>query len=254
MPNATPEQITTFIERWERSGAAERANHQLFLSELCDLLDAPTTTATRTGHGIRGTAGFDRALERAYHQGRGYITALPPDEGRPPFLIICDVGATIDLYAEFTGTGGHYERFPDPVSHRITLRDLHRPEIRDCLRRVWLDPHSLDPSKHAAAVTREVAKALAELGKSLEADGHDPQIVARFLQRCLFTMFAEDIGLLPSESFLNLLMETKNSPAAFPVLIEGLWRDMATGAASPNMTSVWPDGRQEHPCRCRSWS
>ena len=27
-----------FIARWAASGAAERANYQLFLSELCDLL------------------------------------------------------------------------------------------------------------------------------------------------------------------------------------------------------------------------
>jgi hypothetical protein len=37
-----------FIARWQQSGAAERANYQLFLSELCDLLDVerpqPTTT------------------------------------------------------------------------------------------------------------------------------------------------------------------------------------------------------------------
>lgn len=37
MPDATPEQITAFIERWEHSGAAERANYALFLSELCAL-------------------------------------------------------------------------------------------------------------------------------------------------------------------------------------------------------------------------
>ena len=30
-----------FIDRWAASGAAERANYQLFLSELCDLLDVP---------------------------------------------------------------------------------------------------------------------------------------------------------------------------------------------------------------------
>jgi hypothetical protein len=86
MPAATPEQIDSFITRWENSGAAERANYQMFLSELCDI------------------------LERAFHQGRGYITSLPVAEGRPPFLIVCDVGHSIDLYAEFSGTGGHYER------------------------------------------------------------------------------------------------------------------------------------------------
>ena len=34
-------QVRDFIERWELSGAAERANYQLFLSELCDVIEAP---------------------------------------------------------------------------------------------------------------------------------------------------------------------------------------------------------------------
>ena len=289
MSDATPEQITAFIERWEHSGAAERANYASFLAELCILLDlprpdpsspdnsqntyvferaitrrnpdgttapgfidlyrrgsfvweckqgtnvpgesdnVPTTGNGKTGHGKRGTVAFDKALERAFHQARGYITALPPEEGRPPFLIVCDVGHTIDIYAEFTGTGGQYERFPDPVSHRITLPDLHRPEIRERLRQVWLDPHSLDPSKVAAAVTRDIAGRLAVLAKSLETDGHDPQIIAGFLQRSLFTMFAEDVGLLPEDGFKNLLARVKESPRGFPVLVSALWKEMATG-------------------------
>ena len=36
-PAATDE----FIRRWEASGAAERANYALFLTELCDLLSIP---------------------------------------------------------------------------------------------------------------------------------------------------------------------------------------------------------------------
>ena len=31
----------TFIDRWQNSAAAERANYALFLSELCDLLEVP---------------------------------------------------------------------------------------------------------------------------------------------------------------------------------------------------------------------
>ena len=30
-----------FIARWEHSGSGERANYQLFLSELCDLIGVP---------------------------------------------------------------------------------------------------------------------------------------------------------------------------------------------------------------------
>ena len=36
-----------FIRRWESSGAAKRANYQLFLSELCDLLGVPRPDSTR---------------------------------------------------------------------------------------------------------------------------------------------------------------------------------------------------------------
>ena len=287
--------IDHFISRWENSGAAERANYALFLSELCDLLEVPrpdptspdpeknryvferavtrkqsdgtSTTgfidlykaghfvletkqgasdptvdpdphklgssklAAKAGHGRRGSAAFDRALERAFHQARAYITSLPASEGRPPFLVVCDVGHSIDLFAEFTGTGGHYERFPDPRHYRITLADLRRPEIRERLRLVWTDPHSLDPSKKAAEVTRDIADRLARLAKSLESDGHDPQVIAGFLQRCLFTMFAEDVGLLPEDAFSGLLRKLDGSPQGFPVLIGQLWKEMATGTA-----------------------
>ena len=36
-----------FIERWKASGASERANYQLFLSELCDVLDVPRPEPAR---------------------------------------------------------------------------------------------------------------------------------------------------------------------------------------------------------------
>lgn len=39
--------IDTFISRWETSGAAERANYALFLTELCDLLDIPRPEPTQ---------------------------------------------------------------------------------------------------------------------------------------------------------------------------------------------------------------
>ncbi|MEN9470135.1 MAG: hypothetical protein RL630_1868 [Verrucomicrobiota bacterium] len=275
--------IESFISRWAHSGAAERANYQMFLSELCDLLEVPrpdptspdpeknlfvfdraitrmapdgtsvtnyidcykaahfvletkqgvgeadAANAAKSGHGRRGSAAFDKALERAYHQGRDYITHLPNGHTRPPFLIVCDVGHSIDLYAEFTCTGGRYERFPDPKNHRILLTDLHRSEVRERLRLVFTDPHALDPSKKAAEVTRDIATRLAKLAKSLEADGHEPQAIAGFLQRCLFTMFAEDIGLLPDGGFQQLLDRVKSTPQGFPVLISSLWKEMATG-------------------------
>lgn len=191
-------------------------------------LEKPTMISS--GHGKRGSSAFDKALERAHAQGERYIRALPADEGRPPFLIVCDVGHSFDLYAEFSGTGGQYARFIERGSYRILLKDLHQQETRELFRSIWSDPRSLDPSKHAAEVTREVSEYLAKLAKSLEDKGHDPQLTAGFLQRCLFTMFAEDVGLLPKESFLKLLNMALEKPEALPVMLHGLWQDMDRGA------------------------
>lgn len=184
----------------------------------------------KIGHGKRGTAGWDKALDRAYNQALDYIRAIPAAEGRPPFLIVCDVGHCFDIYAEFTGTGGTYLAFPNPKKRRIFLEELRDPEARALLKTIWIDPHSLDPSKHAAKVTREVADTLASLAASLEKAGHDPQVIAAFLQRILFTLFAEDVGLLPDKAFEKLLEQAAKTPQGFATLTTTLWKDMANGA------------------------
>ena len=80
------------------------------------------------------------------------------------------------------------------IADRMT--DLAKDDVRAELATMFTDPWSLDPARRAARVTREVATYLADLAVELQADGTHPEVVARFLMRCLFTMFAEDIGLL----------------------------------------------------------
>jgi hypothetical protein len=63
----------------------------------------------------------------------------------------------------------------------------------------------------------------------MTAASPDPETIAGFLQHCLFTMFAEDIGLLSEDGFKKLLAQVKSSPQGFPVLISALWKEMATG-------------------------
>lgn len=41
------EQVAKFVTRWQASEAAERANYQLFLSELCGLLGVPQPEPTK---------------------------------------------------------------------------------------------------------------------------------------------------------------------------------------------------------------
>lgn len=183
------------------------------------------------------TRGFDLALMRARSQAEEYARALPADEGRPPFLIVVDVGHTLDLYAEFSRSGATYTPFPDPSSHRIRLPDLRRPEVIERLRAIWLEPQSLDPSRVAARVTRAIAADLAELARSLESAGHDAETVAGFLTRCLFTLFAEDVELLPPDSFKGLLAECEKHPPQFVPLLAELWRAMDVGGFSVALRS-----------------
>ncbi len=258
-----------FIAKWHGVIASELSTSQSFLIDLCTLLgvEAPHATAAQDymferpitfAHGDgsqsagridlyrRGafvleskklktathTKGFDDALLRARSQAEGYARALPAGEGRPPFLVVVDVGNRIELYSEFSRSGATYTPFPDPRSHRIALADLARPELLDRLRRVWVDPLSLDPSRESAKVTREIAARLAELAKSLERAGHSPEAVAQFLMRCLFTMFAEDVRLLPAESFRNLLTTHLERPDVAMRMLANLWRDMDSGGFS----------------------
>ena len=165
----------------------------------------------------------------AHYQADKYVRNLPPDEGRPPFIVLTDVGRSLELYAEFTGSGGIYTPFPDPGHHRIRLDDLRDPAIQQRLRQVWLDPLSLDPSRYAARVTRAISTTLAGLARALEAQGYPVERVAGFLMQCLFTMFAEDVELLPKEGFTRLLERLQTQPELFVQAVTALWRNMDAG-------------------------
>ncbi len=172
----------------------------------------------------RGSDPWLRFMERAFVQGRRYAINLP--EGRPPFVITCDIGHCFEVWSGFGESGyGQYG-----TRRTIPLADLARPEVRDELRTIFTDPWSLDPSRRTARATREVAAHLADLAKALEGAGNSPEVVARFLMRCLFTMFAEDVGLLEDHLFTQTLADTWIAhPERFPAGIESLWKEMDHG-------------------------
>lgn len=183
----------------------------------------------RIGHGVRGTAAWDDTMLKARNQADNYARAVARDDGWPPFLMIVDVGHVIELYADFSKQGQGYNQFPDGNRYRIYLDDLRKDEIRELLCTIWTDPYSLDPSLKAAEVTRDIAAHLAELGKSFEGQGHDSETVARFLMRCLFSMFAEDVDLIPRGSFTELLNKLRGHPQDAEHALAGLWQAMDKG-------------------------
>jgi hypothetical protein len=120
---------------------------------------------------------------------------------------------------------------PDRQRYRVYLDDLREPEVRARMAAIWQEPLALDPTRHAVRVTRKIAERLAAVSKALERE-HDPEEVALFLMRCVFTMFAEDAELIPKDSFKALLRDCRDNPSAFRPLVEELWRVMDKGGYS----------------------
>ncbi len=181
----------------------------------------------------RGRRSADRAWDvlmlNAKRQAEEYARALPTSHGWPPFILVCDVGHCIEVYADFSGQGKNYTQFPDRQTFRIYLEDLRKEEIRERLHNIWLDPLSLDPAQKSAKVTRDIAKRLAQVSLALEKKKYPAQDVAMFLMRCLFTMFAEDVGLLPEKSFKKVLEDCETNSEAFVHDVGQLWEAMDLG-------------------------
>jgi len=172
---------------------------------------------------------WDVLMKNAFNQAWDYANRLDADHDRPPFILVCDVGRGIDVYADFTGQGRNYRPFPNPRRRHIALSDLADPEVQARLRAIWTDPLALDPALERAKATRDIAIHLAEVSKSLEEEGAPAEEAATFLMRCLFAMFAEDVGLLPADSFKGLLERSRDNPDAFMPLASQLFEAMDEG-------------------------
>ncbi len=72
----------------------------------------------------------------------------------------------------------------------------------------------------------------------MESD-HPPEEVAHFLMRCIFTMFAEDVDLLPRGKFTELLKDALDSSGSFAPLLEELWRKMDAPAHADRFYSLF---------------
>jgi hypothetical protein len=262
--------IEQFVTRWQTSSGSERANYQMFFTELCDALgvERPNVNGSaamvpycfdkhitiyhpsgkktpgyidfykadhflieakqgsnQAGKGTakRGTNAYLKAMEAAFVQAIAYTRNLP---NKPPFLLTCDIGDHFELWTGFNGDYGGYGARQD-----IALTDLRKEAIFALFVDIFTDPQKRNPEKIAAKVTRAVAADLAELSKRLEGL-HQPQEVAHFLMRCIFTMFAEDVGLLKEHLFTEAL-ETRwlPNPKTFKPEVEALWQAMNDGTA-----------------------
>ena len=252
-----------FIAKWRAAELKERSAAQEHFIDLCRLLDEPTPAeADPTGdwycfeRGARKDTGGDgwadvwkrhhfaweyktpapakaggqhADLDAAFNQLRQYALALE----NPPLLIVSDM-ARFRIRTNWTNSVSE--------THEFTLDDLADAAIRDKLKWAMSDPERLRPGETRQALTERAAATFAALAQSLRARGHDPQAVAHFVNRLVFCMFAEDVGLLPNSMFTRMLEHARQRPEDFAALARDLFRAMATGGRVGFETVAWFNG------------
>jgi hypothetical protein len=249
--------LDALAAKWTGVRPAERSNYQLYLSDLCDALGVERPRPAGTGYcfeqpirvvnrdGTEATNYIDLfkkghfvleakdqardepesvLLRGAFGQAKSY--AADAEGGPPPYLLVLNVGKSLTLWDRWSGSYGGFN-----AGRIIALPTLaERPADIALLRDIWENPAARDPRKRSVAVTKEIAARLAELSGSLERRGHSHEEVARFLIRCVFTMFAEDVGLLQDQPFTTALQEIGfSNPPEFRETLAEIWHAMDTG-------------------------
>ncbi|HUT34993.1 MAG TPA: DNA methyltransferase [Planctomycetota bacterium] len=234
--------VSSFLIKWKQSDLTERSGSHQHFCDLCELFDHPKPAdadpkgewfafekgAAKHGGGD-GWAdvwkmdffaweykGKHKDLDAAYDQLLKYREAL----NNPPLLCVCDMDRIV-IHTNFTAT-------PTNV-HEIRLLNFQEPDNLEILRAVFHDPNRLKPGQTREAITKEAAERLAKVADRLRGRGLDRHQVARFLDRIVFCLFAEDVGLLPENTLTQVLDEYRYEPEQFTAAVKELFARMAAG-------------------------
>ena len=244
-----------FIAKWRASELKERSAAQEHFIDLCRLLGEPTPAeADPTGEhycferGARKDGGGDgwadvwkrhcfaweykgkhADLDAAFNQLRQYALALE----NPPVLVVSDM-VRFRIRTNWTNSVS--------LTHEFGLDELADAANRNKLKWAMSDPERLRPGESRQGLTERAAATFAELAQSLRERGHDPQAVAHFVNRLVFCMFAEDVGLLPDDLFTRMLEHARRQPEEFAALARDLFAAMSTGGRIGFEAVAWFNG------------
>jgi hypothetical protein len=244
-----------FVRKWRGVELKERSASQTHFLDLCRLLgiDDPVaedkTGATFTFEkgalktsGGNGWAdvwrkdcfaweykGRHANLDAALKQLLNYQHALD----NPPLLIVSDMDV-IRVHTNWTNSVHE--------THTLTLDDLLDGAKRDLLKACFTDPDRLKPAKTRQMLTEEAAQNFVAIAQRLRARGHEAHEVAHFVNRLVFCMFAEDVGLLPEKLFEKMIRASRREPDSFAENAGLLFRAMQTGGKVGYDQVAWFNG------------
>lgn len=245
-----------FLTKWRHVELKERSASQSHFNDLCALLGVvdpvsadPTGEwftfekgATKTsggegwadvwrkGHFAWEYKGRHANLDKAHNQLLQYTVALE----NPPLLIVSDMNRII-VRTNWTNTVQE--------KHEFALEDLIDGAVRDRLKAAFVDPEQFKPAKSRQQLTEETAGEFAGLAQRLRDRGHEAHEVAHFVNRLVFCMFAEDVGLLPDHLFTRMLEVSRRNPADFSENARTLFAAMAYQGGKVGFTAIdWFNG------------
>jgi type II restriction/modification system DNA methylase subunit YeeA len=231
-----------FVRKWQAVELKERSAAQEHFIDLCRMLGEPTpaeadpkgteycfekgAAKTTGGEGWADVwkrrhfgweyKGKRKDLRAAFAQLQQYALALE----NPPLLVVCDMDR-IEIHTNWTNSVSR--------SYQLALEDLLDADKRAILKAAMEEPERLKPDVSRSALTERAAGEFAKLAQRLRARGHEAHAVARFINRLVFCMFAEDVELLPNRMFSRMLEQALVSPDDFVELAGDLFASMHKG-------------------------
>lgn len=237
-----PKTILDFITKWKRVELRERQASQEHFLDLCQVLNHPTPAGVDPQgssfcfeKGVSKQSGGDgwadvwkkgyfgweykgkhKNLDEAYKQLLLYREALE----NPPLLVVCDLDRFV-IRTNFTNT--------PPSTFEFSLESLAEPRNLEILTSVFWDPEKLRPGRTSQVITRDAADRFALIAQSMRSRGLEPETVAKYIDRIVFCLFAEDIGLLPEQAFSRIAEKASSDTGRFTKYLAELFSQMATG-------------------------
>ncbi len=244
--------IEQFVETWSSSTLREQAAAQSHFNELCQMVGHQTPTQadpkgdsfTFERHvakedGRRGRAdvwyrghfaweykGKHKNLDAAYQQ----LLAYKSDLNNPPLLVVCDF-EEYRIYPQFENMSGK------PIIFHNA--DLLHYDSRRFIEWLLVSPdkfkqYLIEEREQRERLTADLAREFASLADLMRKYGDGkgetqwrPMQVARFLTRILFSLFAEDVRLLPlvekSSVFRYIVDTAAHDPVSFVEDLQGLF-------------------------------